>query len=35
MEILLDFNINGKTIIMVTHDEDLKKCGNRIINLSR
>ena len=24
---------NGKTVIMVTHDEDLKKVGNRIINM--
>ena len=24
---------NGKTVIMVTHDEELKKVGNRIINM--
>ena len=33
IDILKELNSNGKTVLMVTHDEELKKVGNRIINL--
>ena len=33
INILKDLNMQGKTIILVTHDEDIKKKGNRVINL--
>lgn len=33
IDILKHMNEQGKTIIMVTHDEELKKVGDRIINL--
>ncbi|NLZ46332.1 MAG: ABC transporter ATP-binding protein [Clostridiales bacterium] len=34
IDILKEMNTNqGKTVIMVTHDDELKKQGNRIINL--
>lgn len=34
MEILMSMNKEqGKTVIMVTHDEELKKCGSRVINI--
>ena len=34
IDILKKLNIeNGKTVIMVTHDEELKKVGDRIINM--
>ena len=33
MNILKELNKQGKTIILVTHDEDIKKQGNRVVNL--
>ncbi|MBU3192282.1 ATP-binding cassette domain-containing protein [Clostridium bowmanii] len=33
LNILKQLNKLGKTIIMVTHDEDMKKQGNRVVNL--
>lgn len=33
IDILKELNSSGKTVLMVTHDEELKKVGNRIINL--
>ncbi|MGX9161942.1 ATP-binding cassette domain-containing protein [Priestia megaterium] len=33
LNILKELNEQGKTIILVTHDENIKKQGNRIINL--
>ena len=33
MEVLKDLNIQGKTIIMVTHDEDLTKYASKVIKL--
>lgn len=30
---LKQFNEEGKTVLMVTHDEEVKKQGNRVINL--
>lgn len=33
MNILKELNKKGKTIILVTHDEDIKKQGNRVVNL--
>ena len=33
INILKGLNMQGKTIILVTHDEDIKKKGNRVINL--
>jgi putative ABC transport system ATP-binding protein len=33
IDILKKLNEKGKTVIMVTHDEELKKVGKRIINL--
>lgn len=33
MEILKSLNEKGKTIILVTHDEEIKKAGNRVIEL--
>lgn len=33
LEILKQLNAQGKTIILVTHDESIKKQGNRVINL--
>ena len=33
MEILKKLNEQGKTVILVTHDEELKKTGSRIIEL--
>lgn len=33
LNILKQLNEQGKTIILVTHDEDIKKQGNRVINL--
>ncbi len=33
MEILKRLNDEGKTVILVTHDEGLKKAGSRIIEL--
>ncbi|MCP3795519.1 MULTISPECIES: ATP-binding cassette domain-containing protein [unclassified Paenibacillus] len=33
LHILKTFNQAGKTIILVTHDEEIKKQGNRVINL--
>ncbi len=33
LNILKQLNKQGKTIILVTHDEDIKKQGNRVVNL--
>ena len=33
LNILKQLNEQGKTIILVTHDEDIKKQGNRVVNL--
>lgn len=33
LDILKELNKEGKTIILVTHDEDIKKQGNRVVNL--
>ena len=33
LDILKELNRQGKTIILVTHDEDVKKQGNRVVNL--
>lgn len=33
LNILKELNAQGKTIILVTHDESIKKQGNRVINL--
>lgn len=33
LNILKQLNAQGKTIILVTHDESIKKQGNRVINL--
>ena len=33
IDILKKFSEDGKTVIMVTHDEELKQVGNRVINL--
>ena len=33
MKILTDMNNEGKTVIVVTHDEGVKKMGRRIIEL--
>ncbi|MGF7049400.1 putative ABC transport system ATP-binding protein [Paenibacillus sp. DS2015] len=33
LNILKKFNQEGKTIILVTHDEQIKKQGNKVINL--
>lgn len=33
LEILKQLNAQGKTIILVTHDDSIKKQGNRVINL--
>ncbi|MGM8139312.1 ATP-binding cassette domain-containing protein [Enterococcus italicus] len=33
MELLTDLNQKGKTIVMVTHDEDLKKYATRVIHM--
>ena len=33
LSILKQLNDQGKTIVLVTHDEDVKKQGNRLINL--
>lgn len=33
MDILTELNKQGKTVILVTHDESLKGCGSRIINM--
>ncbi|MDW7617787.1 ATP-binding cassette domain-containing protein [Peribacillus simplex] len=33
LHILNQLNEQGKTIILVTHDEDIKKQGNRVVNL--
>ncbi|MEG0308748.1 MAG: ATP-binding cassette domain-containing protein [Clostridium sp.] len=33
LNILKQLNKQGKTIILVTHDEDIKKQGNKVINL--
>ncbi|MDE8563413.1 ATP-binding cassette domain-containing protein [Anoxybacillus rupiensis] len=33
LDILNQFNEQGKTIILVTHDEEIKKGGNRVVNL--
>lgn len=33
LNILKKLNKQGKTIILVTHDEDIKKQGNRVMNL--
>lgn len=33
LNILKDLNMQGKTIILVTHDEDIKKQGNKVVNL--
>ncbi|ANB55928.1 ABC transporter family protein [Anoxybacillus sp. B7M1] len=33
LDILNQFNEQGKTIILVTHDEEIKKRGNRVVNL--
>lgn len=33
LNILKQLNKQGKTIILVTHDEDIKKQGNKVVNL--
>lgn len=33
LNILKQLNEQGKTIILVTHDDDIKKQGNRVVNL--
>jgi len=33
LDILKQLNKQGKTIILVTHDENIKKQGNRVVNL--
>lgn len=33
LNILKQLNKQGKTIILVTHDEDIKKQGSRVVNL--
>ncbi len=33
MKILKSLNNTGKTIVLVTHDENIKKSGDRIIDL--
>ena len=33
MELLKELNKQGKTIIMVTHDEDLTKYASKVIKL--
>jgi len=33
LNILKQLNEQGKTIILVTHDEDIKKQGNKVVNL--
>ena len=33
MGLLRKFNEAGKTIILVTHDEEIKKQGGRVVNL--
>lgn len=33
MDYLIELNKSGKTVIMVTHDEEYKKIGGKIINL--
>ena len=33
LDILKHLNKQGKTVILVTHDEDIKKQGNRVVNL--
>ncbi|MCI1945684.1 ATP-binding cassette domain-containing protein [Clostridium luticellarii] len=33
LDILKQLNKQGKTIILVTHDENMKKQGNRVVNL--
>ncbi|OAB40797.1 ABC transporter ATP-binding protein [Paenibacillus glacialis] len=35
LNILKKFNQEGKTIILVTHDEQIKKEGNKVINLCK
>ncbi|MNW45227.1 Glutamine transport ATP-binding protein GlnQ [compost metagenome] len=35
LNILKKFNQDGKTIILVTHDEQIKKQGNKVINLCK
>ncbi|MBE6841789.1 MAG: ATP-binding cassette domain-containing protein [Ruminococcus sp.] len=35
VDILRSLNDEGKTVILVTHDDDIKKIGSRIINLER
>ena len=33
MELLKELNEQGKTIVMVTHDEDMKKYASRVIHM--
>lgn len=33
INILKDLNLQGKTIILVTHDEEIKKLGGRVVSL--
>lgn len=33
LNILNDFNQQGKTVVLVTHNEDIKKRGNRVVDL--
>ncbi|WP_422659873.1 ABC transporter ATP-binding protein [Paenibacillus sp. EC2-1] len=33
LNILKDFNDQGKTIVLVTHDEEIKKQGNKVVHL--
>ena len=33
MELLKELNEQGKTIVMVTHDEDMKKYTSRVIHM--
>lgn len=35
LDILKRFNQEGKTIILVTHDEEIKKQGNRVVHLCK
>lgn len=33
VKLLKDINAMGKTVVLVTHDEKIKKCGDRIVEL--